>query len=351
PAGMFTGDEVLSGISPIQGAELCSVVELMYAFEHLYAYTGDKKWAERLELLAFNAFPATLSDDMWAHQYDQMSNQIACQRFLGKPIFRTNVFDSHLFGLEPNYGCCTANFNQGWPKLILSSFMHNGNDVISAIPIPSVLDYDGIRIELSTNYPFENSFKYTVSTDKDFNLTVRVPSFAKDLTVDGKAVEAGDLKFTFKANEHKEINISFTSTPYIEKRPLGLNVAKCGSLLFALPIKYEKNMLEYERNGIERKFPYCDYEYIPKESWNYGFASDELKIEQRSVSDIPFSSENPPITLKATVCEIDWGFEDGYDTVCAKVPNSTVATSSPKEIDLYPYGCAKLRMTELPFVE
>lgn len=40
----FTGDECLSGLSAIQGTELCSVVELMYSYEHLFAYTGDKKW-------------------------------------------------------------------------------------------------------------------------------------------------------------------------------------------------------------------------------------------------------------------------------------------------------------------
>ncbi|MBS6474654.1 MAG: hypothetical protein KH354_01510 [Clostridiales bacterium] len=121
PAGTFTGDECLSGLGPIQGTELCSVTELMYSYELLYTHTRDRKWVERLETVAFNALSATISDDMWTHQYDQLSNQIACQKFEGKPIFRTNNGESHLFGLEPSYGCCTAKFNQGWPKFALSA--------------------------------------------------------------------------------------------------------------------------------------------------------------------------------------------------------------------------------------
>ena len=77
----FTGDECLSGLSAIQGTELCDIVEQMYSYELLYAYTGDRKWAERLEALAFNALPAAISEDMWTHQYVQMSNQISCQKF------------------------------------------------------------------------------------------------------------------------------------------------------------------------------------------------------------------------------------------------------------------------------
>lgn len=91
---------------------MCSIVELMYSYELLFAYTGDKKWAQRLEVLAFNALPATISDDRWTHQHLQMSNQIACEKFPGKSLFRTNNEEAHLFGLEPHYGCCTANFSQ-----------------------------------------------------------------------------------------------------------------------------------------------------------------------------------------------------------------------------------------------
>lgn len=190
---VFTGDECLSGLSPIQGTELCAVVEQMYSYELLYAITGQDKWAERLEVIAFNALPAAVSDDMWAHQYDQMSNQISCQRFPGKPIFSTNGREAHLFGLEPNYGCCTANFGQGWPKLALSAFMHSGNTVISCIGIPAELITDDKHIILETNYPFENSFKYSIEAKKGFTFAVRIPSFAENVMVNGKRAEGGHL--------------------------------------------------------------------------------------------------------------------------------------------------------------
>ena len=48
---------------------------------------------------------------------------------------------------------------------------------------------------------------------------------------------------------------------------------------------------------------------------------------------------------------IDWGLEDGFETVCAKVPQSREGIGEVKEMYLYPYGCAKLRVTEIPFVK
>ncbi|MBQ8014736.1 MAG: glycoside hydrolase family 127 protein [Clostridia bacterium] len=349
PVGLFTGDECLSGLSPIQGTELCAVAEQMFSYEILYAYTGDKKWAERLELLAFNALPATISDDMWTHQYDQMSNQIACQKFPGKAIFRTNGSESHLFGLEPNYGCCTANFNQAWPKFALSAFMHSEDTVISVIPVPSELKAGGKHIRIETNYPFEKSFKYTVEAEEAFTFKIRVPSFAENLTVNGK--KADELSFDIGAGEKIELDISFDAVPCFEKRPHALNAVRCGSLVFSVPISYEKKMLEYERDGVERKYPYCDYELIPLSDWNYAYCGGALEVERNGVSDIPFSSQNPPVTVKTSVRKINWGLEDGYETVCAKLPQSRKGESEEETMVLYPYGCAKLRMTELPFAE
>lgn len=348
--GTFAGDECLSGISPIQGTELCSVVELMYSYELLYAYTGDSKWAERLEKIAFNALPATLSDDMWAHQYDQLSNQIACIKFPGKAIFRTNPSDSHLFGLEPSYGCCTANFSQGFPKLALSAFMHSGNIIENVIPIPSVLNDGGRRISLETDYPFKNELKYSVSSSEDFIFKIRIPSFAVNLKVNGENRDTGTLSFDIAAGTKTQITVSFDTVPEFETRSNGLSFAKCGSLIFSVPISYRAEKKEYEKDGVIRKFPYCDYEYIPTSEWSYAYSSDYLAPQFRGVSEIPFSSAEPPAVIRTKVKKIDWGYEDGYDTLCAKLPSSLTPIGEEKEIELYPYGCAKLRMTELPII-
>ena len=351
PVGLFTGDECLAGLSPIQGTELCAVVEQMYSYEQLFAYTGEHKWAERLEVLAFNALPATISDDMWAHQYVQMSNQIACVEFPNKPLFGTNGRSAHLFGLEPNFGCCTANFNQAWPKFALSAFMHQGNTVLSAIPVPSSLKTEDVSVMLDTNYPFENKLEYTVDAKKDVRLRVRVPSFAKNLTVNQKATAYCEtLEFDISAGQCAKIVIEFETAPAMMLRPHNLRSVKCGSLVFSLPIAYEKRMLEYEKNNVERKFPYCDYEYLPKSQWSYAYSSPLFKLEKREISDVPFSSEKPPVVVKAKVKRISWGLENGYESVCAKVPESTTPQGEEQEIELYPYGCAKLRMTELPLI-
>ncbi len=352
PVGLFTGDECLGGLSPIRGTELCSVAEQMYSYELLFAESGDFKWAERLEMLAFNALPATISDDMWAHQYDQQSNQIACIRFPGKPLFGTNKHEAHLFGLEPEYGCCTANFGQAWPKLALSTWAFNRfKTICSVVPLPSSIETEWANITLKTNYPFENVLEYTIEAKEDFNFFVRLPARIDNVRVNGKRhCDPVFLSQFLSAGMQETLTVTFDTKPEFIDRPHNLKSVRCGSLVFSLPIEYEKKMYEYERKGVERKFPYCDYEYIPKSDWGYAFSSFDFKVNRKEVTDIPFSSEKPPVTLTAKMRKISWGLEDGYEHVCAKLPESRTPISDELEIELYPYGCAKLRMTEMPLI-
>ena len=343
----FTGDEVLSGIDPTKGTECCAVVEQMYSYEELFAHTGDTKWAERLEVLAFNALPATLTEDMWTHQYVQQVNQVACQKTMIMAPWSTNGPYAHTFGLEPNFGCCTANFNQGWPKFALSTFMHKGDTILSSVMLPSVLNDNGIKIRLETNYPFENKMRYYIDSERDFNFAIRIPSFAKNLKVNGENTEANILEFAIKTGK-TEIVIEFDVTPFFKERPNNLYALQMGSLLFSVPIEYEKEMREYVRRGVERKFPYCDYQFIPKTPWNYGFSDDDFEINFNGIGNIPFSQDNPPVTIKANLKQINWGLKFPYRSIARKTPKSIEPISEAQKIDLCPYGCARLRMTEMP---
>lgn len=51
------------------GAETCTVVETMFSFSSMFSAFGDIVFTEKLEKLAFNALPASLTADMWAHVY------------------------------------------------------------------------------------------------------------------------------------------------------------------------------------------------------------------------------------------------------------------------------------------
>ena len=343
----FTGDEVLSGLDPTRGTELCAVVEQMYSYEELFARTGDKKWAERLEMLAFNALPATLSEDMWTHQYVQQVNQIACEKTMIMAPWSTNGPEAHNFGLEPNFGCCTANFSQGWPKFALSAFMHKDGKILNSVMLPSVLKAEGVTIELTTDYPFNNKMHYLVEAERDFDFIIRIPSFAKNLKVNGENKETADLEFRIEKGK-TELEVEFTASACFKKRPDELYVLTMGSLLFCVPVSYKKEMREYVKKGVERKFPYCDYRFIPTSPWNYAYADDSFEAEYHKPGDIPFSQDNPPVTIKAKMQPIDWGLKFPYKSICRKTPKSRKPLSEGETLQLVPYGCARLRMTQMP---
>lgn len=110
PTGMFNGDELMPNPptrNPSRGIELCGVVEAMYSYNLMFAVHGDVSFADRAELIAFNALPATWASptggDMWAHQYLQAINEINAIK--ADPHVWTHDGDmAETYGLE--VGCC-----------------------------------------------------------------------------------------------------------------------------------------------------------------------------------------------------------------------------------------------------
>jgi len=354
--GIFTGDECLAGKSPIQGTELCAVVEAMYSFEWLYVTTGDNTWMDRLEYLAFNALPAGISPDMWTHQYDQMANQVQCSLIPQEKVpFFTNGPESNMFGLEPNFGCCTANFGQGYPKLALSAFMKSDGGIVSSALIPAsvVTTIDGINVEitLDTMYPFRDTLTYTVSAEKDvtFDFGIRIPAYVKSAKVNGNDAKKGEV-YVISREWRKgvtTVTAELSSEFVLNKSDFNeMRYLTKGALLYTVAIDEKWNKIEYVQDGVDRTYPYCDYEIIPQSSWNYAFASDgKFEIEEHGfdLSGYIFSPENAPVSVFADMSEIEWDF-DGHK--CAAIPAETAVAA--KKVKLIPYGCSSLHMTMMP---
>ncbi len=217
PSGIFGADEHYAGRDPSQGTELCAVVEAMFSLEVDMSILGDPAFGDRLEKIAYNALPGTFTSDMWAHQYDQQANQISCT--LANRRWTTNGPQSNIFGLEPNFGCCTANMHQGWPKLAANLWMATPDAGLVAIAYgPSIVTTTvaggvPVIVEEQTEYPFRETIGLTVrpAHPARFPLVLRIPAWAlkASVAVNGQAqsgVESGKF-FTVDRGELEQAQV------------------------------------------------------------------------------------------------------------------------------------------------
>lgn len=359
--GVFTGDECLSGKSPVQGSELCSVAEYMYSLEHVLSISGDAHWGDILEKIAFNALPATFSPDMWTHQYDQQVNQPQCSR-QKNPVFFTNGGESNIFGLEPNFGCCTANLSQAWPKFALSSFMSTSDGLAACVYMPCSVNTSihgaEVSVTVQTNYPFRDIIDFKIRTDKPvkFPLLLRIPEWCKNptLKLNDEVIEIKDKGF-YRFEKSWENETCFTlKLPMsfnLAARPNNLYAVTRGPLVYSLLIGEKWQQINKDLPG--RQFPHCDYEIYPITGWNYGLIIDKETMEnsiglsEKPIGKIPFSPEGPPVEVHIKGKKVDWALKDG---VASSSPDLAWISEEKEDLTLIPYGCTNIRMTEMPVV-
>jgi len=108
PGGMFAADEnIRPGYNdPRQGAETCTMVELMSTFESLLRITGEVRSADRIEEIAFNSLPASMTPDLKGLHYLTAANLIADDKS-GEHDFQNS---GTLLSYDPwSYRCCQHN--------------------------------------------------------------------------------------------------------------------------------------------------------------------------------------------------------------------------------------------------
>jgi len=359
--GILTGDEHYAGNCPSQGTECCAVVEYMFSLETLLSVLGEPAFGDRLERIAFNALPGTFDAVMWRHQYVQQANQAQCRLSVDR-IYTNNGPDANLFGLEPNYGCCTANFSQGWPKFTAHLWMKSpaaegvpeGLAAVAWAPctVDTTLGEKPVHVEVRTDYPFRDSIEVMVRADGNFPVRLRVPAWAEGATLE----IAGEPAVPMASGAFHTVDrvwqgdtvlrLKFPMTAKVERRYNISAAVSRGPLVYSLQIgSYWKH--------LRGEAPHDDFEVFPTTPWNYALqldASDpakSLRFGEGPVGDSPFDPATPPVhALVQGRLLPDWTIEHN---AAAPPPQSPVVSTQPLvDLTLVPYGIAKLRITEFP---
>lgn len=360
PQGVHGGDEHYAGNSPVQGTELCAVAESMYSLELAIGILGDPALGDRLEKIAYNALPGTFDKTMWAHQYDQQPNQVLCS--LNRRDWTTNGPESNLYGLEPNFGCCTANMHQGFPKYAASLWMATADGGIAAVAYaPSEMHTvvkGGLPVHVveDTEYPFRDRIKLTIEPEKpaEFPVVLRIPKWAAGATVrvNGKAavaVNSGTFhRLARRWQSGDTVELALPMAPRVTRWYRNTVAIERGPLVYSLRIGEDWRKLR-------DKAPAADWEVHPTTGWNYGLLVNEktvgrqVKVSERPVGDYPFSPEGAPVVLTAPGRKLpQWTMANGS---AAPPPQGPVtSTAQTEEVTLIPYGAAKLRITLFPEV-
>jgi hypothetical protein len=357
PNGMFSCDEHLAGRDPSHGSELCTVVETMFSLEVALSILGEASLGDRIERIAFNALPGTFTDDMWAHQYDQQPNQI--QVSLNSKPWTTNGTESNLFGLEPHFGCCTANFHQGWPKFTENLWMRSADEgLVATFYAPCEVNTNigdtPVHLVEDTEYPFRGSIRITVNPAKPshFSLSLRIPSWAINAKI---RVNNQPTQTPLKPGEFARLEREWKTGDIVE---LVLPMQPRISRWFNNSLAVERGPLVFSHSPgeswvkLRQRGLTADWQIFPTKPWNYALDVDEASIAAAVVVEAPvgarpFAGSEPPVKISVPARRlISWISEDG---VANPLPQSPVSSKETEEtLTLIPYAAAKLRVTAFP---
>ena len=371
PYGALVEDEWFGPTGAYRKTETCALANEECRRIQLFTLTGNGADADKIERLFFNAGAGTASRDFTQHVYLQAPNRLADGVVEGDQFSERGRFARTHTPL-----CCTAGLTKTLPYYIQYQWMiapDQGPAAILYAPnrlTTHVADGTSVQIETVTDYPFGETITMTIDLEKttSFPLWLRIPNWCEDATVtvneEPIAVqtnERGFLRIERTWNSGDRVVLHFPMTPRLERGvdrsiPLAKDAVKTpfwgqyadadlkeipytcvslGPLLLAYPVP-EKD------------------ENTPEENAHWQYAMDaKTPVESLKVVRSPFPTKwnwpvDAPVKITVPAVQAKWD----YDPFAPKLPcGDEIQPMAEQEIQLVPYGCAKLRVSMFPVVE
>ena len=232
----------------------------------------------------------------------------------------------------------------------------------------------GARVEIKeqTCYPFEEQIHFSFSLPERkhrsaaFPFELRIPEWSNGytLTVNGQAVKAedvrkGTIRISRTWNDGDEVMLTLNAPVRSSRWYDNAAVVERGPLVYALRMeeKWQKHICEGK--DIKQLGEYY-YEVTSTTPWNVALMNADLKedkiqqrfiVEKGACSDKPWSLEGAPIKIKAKGRVLpEWTLSRNsvgdFCYLTQQAPDGEVGQEV--DIELIPFGCTTLRVTEFP---
>ena len=370
PDGVPSSAEFLLGNDIHVSHETCNIVDFTWTLTHYLTITGEAEWADKIEKAIYNAGLGAITKDFRSLQYFSSVNQ-----FIATGTSNHNIYKhgSTWTAYRPTHEteCCAGNVNRMLPNFVSRLWLTDAQGgAVAALYAPSTstfaTDKGDITIACRTNYPFDETLTFAVSsaTDATIPLTLRIPTWCEkaSIAINGTLLNSVLTAGTFfrLPNSVKNGDVVTLTLPMNvmrqEAERQGVYFQR-GPLLYAyaIPQQMEEDTEEYENmHGKKPENPdFKCWNITPTGNFNYAYTTngETPTAQQADVADgsFPFDLNSTPVKIRIPVKEIAWSLEENrYTPRLPEQGKLQFLSNSTKHIDLVPYGCTELRLTVFP---